>query len=64
MMTVKDLKAILERLPDEAPVLWECDQLPATYISAKTTKFTVDAMPNSRVRMVRAESGTPALLIF
>ena len=64
MMTVKDLKAILERLPDEAPVLWQCDQLPATYVSVKATKFTVDPMPNSRVRMVRAENGTPALLVF
>ena len=64
MMTVKDLKAILDGLPDEAPILQLCDQLPATYVSVKATRINAEPLLNSLVRMVLAESGTPALLIF
>ena len=64
MMTVKDLKAALDDLPDEAPVLQECRQLVNTFVSVNAMTINVDPMPNSHVRMVRADSGVPALLIF
>ena len=64
MMTVKDLKAVLDGLPDEAPVLQECHLLLNTFTSAKTTTINVNPLPDSRVRMVRSENGTPALLVF
>jgi hypothetical protein len=64
MMTVKDLKAILDGLPDEAPVLQECHQLVSTFCSVKAIKINADPLGSSHVRMVRADSGEPALLIF
>ena len=64
MMKVKDLKAILDDLPDEAPVLQECRQIESTFFSVNASTINVDPMRNSHVRMVLAENGTPALLIF
>jgi hypothetical protein len=64
MLTVKDLKVILDDLPDEAPVLQECQQLVNTFFSVKAIKINADPLAGSRVRMVRADSGVPALLIF
>jgi hypothetical protein len=64
MMTVKDLKAVLDDLPDEALVLQECRQIEYTFFSANAITINVDPMPNSHVRMVLADSGAPALLIF
>ena len=64
MLTVKDLKAVLDSLPDEAPVLQECRQIEYTFFSVNATTINVDPMPNSHVRMVLADTGAPALLIF
>jgi hypothetical protein len=63
MMTVKDLKAVLDDLPDEAFVLQECHLLLNTFTSVNAFTINVDPMPNSHVRMVRAGDGAPALLI-
>ena len=64
MMTVKDLRQKLDRLPDDAPVLLECTQLVNTFISANAIFVDVEPMPDSKVRMVLSDSGVRALHIF